>query len=518
MRKDRLALVVHRYGKGINGGAEDHCKLLAKYLQDIYTVEILTSCSKGIAPWDNYYESGKSIVDGVAIQRFRVEEPIGDFLSLIEKAGPYCPDFEKYIISNYMNYQVIIFITYNQYLSYIGAIQNFPNTILLPTAHDGESLRNDVFRKAFQGVKGFLYNSYEERMLLESIYEVEDKPFRTTCFGLDVQEYDVCPIDEGKRDYIIYAGRVSNSKNFAELNEFFLRYKNNNLSDLKLVVIGKIDNNMTITHHDDIIFKGFVSEYEKKKLIKNALLLVLPSKTESLSIVLLESFACARPVLVNGYCDVLKGQCERSNGGLYYTNYCEFESELDYLVKNKSISNIMGLNGYEYVRRNYSWDRVKNNIVYLIHEIHNEKFQVSNREEYNEIKDSPVDIKDIVNKCRKTVQVNYPKSERGKFIKRLIESALNYEQIVIVGAGTYGNALYKLLRDENIDFVVCFADNNYDKYYQYDKNKRVYSLEKAVNMYPDAYYIVTAKYYLIDLWNQLKKLNVPSKQIDYYVN
>lgn len=510
-KKERIAFVVHRYGKGINGGAEDHCRLLVKHLSDLYAVDILTSCSKSFNPWDNYYEPGKTDIDGITVFRFYVEKSW-------ETIGPFCPDFEKYIISNYMTYQAIIFITYNQYLSYIGAVQNFPNAILLPTAHDGESLRNNIFRKAFQGVKGFLYNSREERLLLESIYDINDKPFRTTCFGLDVQEYEVYPIEEEKKDYIIYAGRVSNSKNFMELNEFFLRYKKYNPSDLKLVVIGKIDNNMTITHHDDIIFKGFVSEDEKKKLIKNALLLVLPSKTESLSIVLLESFACARPVLVNGYCDVLKGQCERSNGGLYYMNYYEFESELNYLVENESVSSIMGQNGYEYVRRNYSWDWVKNNVVSLIHEIHSEKFYESNREEYNEVEDSPIDIKDIVNKCKKTVQVNHPKSAREKFIRRLIESALNYEQIVIVGAGTYGNALYKLLKGENIDSVVCFADNNYDKYQQYDKVKKVYSIEKAVALYPEAYYVVTPKYYLIDLWNQLNKLKISSKKIGYYIN
>ena len=36
--------------------------------------------------------------------------------------------------------------------------------------------------------------------------------------------------------------------------------------------------------------------------------------------VALEAWALGKPVLANGRCDVLRGQCVRSNGGLYYEN------------------------------------------------------------------------------------------------------------------------------------------------------------------------------------------------------
>ena len=49
-------------------------------------------------------------------------------------------------------------------------------------------------------------------------------------------------------------------------------------------------------------------------------LLIMPSYFESLSMVALEAWALGRPVLANGKCDVLKGQCVRSNAGLYYEN------------------------------------------------------------------------------------------------------------------------------------------------------------------------------------------------------
>ena len=60
----------------------------------------------------------------------------------------------------------------------------------------------------------------------------------------------------------------------------------------------------------------------------------MPSYFESLSMVALEAWALGRPVLANGRCDVLKGQCIRSNAGLYYESYEEFAETLYSLESN----------------------------------------------------------------------------------------------------------------------------------------------------------------------------------------
>lgn len=46
----------------------------------------------------------------------------------------------------------------------------------------------------------------------------------------------------------------------------------------------------------------------------------------------MEGWAMGIPALVNGKCNVLAGQCKRSNGGLWYQNIEKFKACLDRLL------------------------------------------------------------------------------------------------------------------------------------------------------------------------------------------
>jgi glycosyltransferase involved in cell wall biosynthesis len=71
--------------------------------------------------------------------------------------------------------------------------------------------------------------------------------------------------------------------------------------------------------------------------------------------VALEAWAMGRPVLANGACDVLRGQCIRSGGGLYYTTFEEFAAALYQLEASGPVSAVLGRRGREFFRRHYTW-------------------------------------------------------------------------------------------------------------------------------------------------------------------
>lgn len=173
-------------------------------------------------------------------------------------------------------------------------------------------------------------------------------------------------------DYIVYVGRIDECKGCKELFQYFLKYKRKNPSNkIKLVLMGKAA--LDIPKHPDILSLGFVSEEEKFSGIAGSKVLILPSEFESLSISVLEAMALKIPVLVNGKCEVLKGHCLKSNGGLYYMNYDEFEGCLDYLQKRLAIYTQMKENAKEYVDTNFNWNVILENFRDIISYVSNEQ-------------------------------------------------------------------------------------------------------------------------------------------------
>ena len=81
----------------------------------------------------------------------------------------------------------------------------------------------------------------------------------------------------------------------------------------------------------------------------------MPSFFESLSMVALEAWALGKPVLANASCDVLKGQCIRSNAGLYYETIREFVETLRVLEHNRWLCARARRERPQFFRDHYDW-------------------------------------------------------------------------------------------------------------------------------------------------------------------
>lgn len=387
--KKRVAFVVQRYGLEVNGGAELLTRGLAERISDIYDTEIITTKAIEYTTWENEYDNDTDIVNGITVHRFGVVEPRNlesfaeygkqvldnpDATSAQEEQwlrmqGPYAPALVQYIEDNSDNYDVFIFVTYLYYITVKGLPKVKDKAIFIPTAHDEAAIHLKIYEELFKSPKAIFYLTPEEKRFVE-------KKFKNSNItnnggvggsGVDLPEN----IDKNRfrherdiSEYIVYAGRIDAAKGCGKLFEYFSRYKKDNNSNIKLVMMGKevID----VPESDDIISLGFVSEQDKFDIMAGAKLLVMPSEFESLSIVVLEAMALSVPVLVNGWCDVLKGHCIRSNAGLYYMSYREFECCMNYMMKSPELMSIMGENGKKYVDNNYTWDVIINRFTAMV--------------------------------------------------------------------------------------------------------------------------------------------------------
>jgi glycosyltransferase involved in cell wall biosynthesis len=384
----KIVFVVQRYGLEVNGGAEFHCRLVAEHMSKYFDVEVLTTCAIDYMTWKNEYPPGIENLNGVCVRRFPVdyERDVPKFSKFSEKIfgnihtyedeiewmklqGPYSTKLLNYIKNNKDNYTYFIFFTYLYCTTFFGLPLVKEKALLVPTAHDEPPIYLSIFKSIFKNSKRFIYNTEEEKNFISSQFQVANIPSDVVGVGIDipskidavsfVQKYTV-------DNFIIYVGRVDESKGCKELFDYFIRYKKEKKSPIKLVLLGKTM--MKVPEHPDILSLGFVSEQEKFNGIKSAKLLIMPSKYESLSMVLLEAWLCNTAVLVNGKCDVLKGQCIRGNAGLYFESYDEFEGCLDFLLSDDEVRNTLGKNGMKFVLQNYSWESIEKRYISILTE------------------------------------------------------------------------------------------------------------------------------------------------------
>ena len=98
-------------------------------------------------------------------------------------------------------------------------------------------------------------------------------------------------------------------------------------------------------------------------------MLIVPSYFESLSMVTLEAWGLGRPVVANGRCDVLKGQCIRSNAGLCYESYPEFLATVRALEESRRFGMALGANGRTFFRENYEWSVIERKYLRMFDEL-----------------------------------------------------------------------------------------------------------------------------------------------------
>jgi glycosyltransferase involved in cell wall biosynthesis len=385
----KLAFVVQRYGREVNGGAELLCRTIAEHLSKDLSIEIITTCAIDYITWNNEYLPGTSVLNNVAIHRFPVDSPrdITKFNSFSEfiynqnhsrddeihwmkLQGPYSTELLNYIKENKNNYDLFVFFTYLYCTTFFGLPLVSNKAILVPTAHDETPIYLSIFNDLFKLPQAILYNTEEEQHFVNSKFKTENVPHDIIGTGIDVPDtVDPGAFEQeyGLKNFIVYVGRIDESKGCKELFSYFIRFKNEHPGSLKLVLLGKAV--MEVPDHPDIVPLGFVSEQDKFNCIMASESLVMPSPFESLSIVLFEAWYCNKPVLVNGNCNVLKGQCVRSNGGLWYFNYEEFKGCLEVLLNNKKLRQNMGECGKKFFNLYYRWEIVEEKYLRCINQI-----------------------------------------------------------------------------------------------------------------------------------------------------
>jgi len=356
------------------------CRQMAERMARYWQTEIITTCALDYMTWDNFYPEGTEPLGPTVVRRFPVDRPRDvhafDKLSaeihsrraqatLVEQEnwmraqGPMSSGLLDYLRANKGSYDAFIFFGYLYATSYFGLQLVAEKAWLEPLAHDEWPIYFNFWDAFFSLPRGFIFNTEAEREFLRGRFPNNALPGPVAGVGIDrPSQIETTEFKERYRlekPFLLYVGRVDESKGCGHMLDYFIKWKQESDSPLKLVILGQ--EIMPIPFHDDIIHLGYVTEEEKWAALSACDWLLMPSPHESLSIVLLEAWSVERPVLVNAECAVLTAHCREAQGGLWYSNFAEWSSALT--IVNEEAKQTLGRQGRNYVERRYSWDRIE---------------------------------------------------------------------------------------------------------------------------------------------------------------
>jgi len=396
----KIAIVVQRCHEQVVGGSEAEAWHYANLLKSNYEIHILTTTAVDFERWDNVLAEGNEKKDGICIKRFRVSQGraeyweeihrqlLDEFASLRSKSdisaklvkgliewpialqeefiynqGPYSDDLMSFLSERSDDYKAVVFLTYLYPTTYFGMFY-VPNEkiILVPTLHDEPPAYLAVYKHMAKRSRILLWNTDSEcgfgRLLWGEL------PGCVVGMGVEIKEF---PLAKLNFPYMLYCGRIDINKGCPQLMDYFLKYKEDCPSDLRLVLTG--DNKIELPRNGDIIFKGSVSEEEKFKLMNRAIFFVMPSPNESFSIVTLEAMAQKTPVLASNGSEAVVEHIRKSGGGLLYGNYDSFKDGVNFLMYNEQKTKDMGESGRKYVIKNYGTKKILKKLTGIIEAI-----------------------------------------------------------------------------------------------------------------------------------------------------
>ncbi len=151
-----------------------------------------------------------------------------------------------------------------------------------------------------------------------------------------------------KSDGVVYVGRLVGYKNIEMLIHIFNKLG----SELKIIGSGPDEERLKKMAKPNIKFLGYVSEEEKIAHIKGAKLLINPSTTEGLGLILLEAMACGTPVMAREL-ECYREFCDKENSVLTTITAEKVKSLLDNREKMKKIR-ISGIK----TAKKFDWDNI----------------------------------------------------------------------------------------------------------------------------------------------------------------
>ncbi|MFZ1125020.1 MAG: glycosyltransferase [Candidatus Baltobacteraceae bacterium] len=392
----RIAVVTPWFGPDLRGGAEQQSWQLASQLTARgHPVDVLTTCCAGFNEnWaSNGLRAGIERRGLLTIRRFRVQkrdwrafERVNAILislgssDLRRGVSPVSDEDARLFYENNINspglcayleaegraYSHILFLPYLYGTTLSGLPLVADRAYLQPCLHDEAYAYLPCVAEVVHAAKGILLNSEGEYELALRLFGPGiAKKSIVVGEGIDVLgepaafSGQIGSFVPSRERYVLYLGRQDPAKNVPMLVRAFAEFRRRQpASNLRLVLAGE----RPVSYGDaekGIVDLGPVNESEKATLLLHALSLAQPSRSESFSRVIYESWFFGRPVVVHSKCMPTATAVVRCGGGLTADSMPEWVDALERIdFSSRERLDRLGRLGRAYAEIVSSWPTV----------------------------------------------------------------------------------------------------------------------------------------------------------------
>ncbi len=378
----RFAFVTPRYGPGVVGGSEAVMAEAARGLAGRgYEVEILTTCARSHFSWANEFDEGTSEDRGVLVRRFptvtsrrrltssSLEQRIlaGERLSASAEitwvnSRFRVPELYLHLLAEAPRYDTIVLSPYLFWSTIYGAQVAPERSVVMPCLHDEPYARLSIVQSILASVAAVWFLSEPEHLLGHRLAPHLAPRHLVVGAAVEVPDsYDPAGFRERhglKRPFVLFAGRREGGKGWRELLAAYSAAIVGDNAAFDLVTVGVGAPEIPEGLVSRVIDLGYLDADEMPNAFAAAEALVQPSTNESFSRTLMEAWLAGTPVIASAAGEVVTWHCERSGGGLTYSDELELAQCLRFVAEAPKAAAVLAERGHDYVLANYTWDIV----------------------------------------------------------------------------------------------------------------------------------------------------------------
>jgi glycosyltransferase involved in cell wall biosynthesis len=344
-----------------------------------WQVDVLTTCAVSHYGWANDLPEGVSVDEDVTVHRFeavhnlnraglraqrRIEAgvvpPLDEQLSWLSFYFQV-PGLFHHLLRAGADYDAIVFMPYLFWTSTVCLSVVAERAVVVPCLHDETYARLDVVRPVLAEPAVAWFLSEPEHQLAHRLGPVAAR-HQVVGGGMHVPSgYDAAGFRARHgitRPFLLYAGRRELDKGWPALLSIFGRSLSLADPGVDLVTIGVGEVDVPAGLEGRVIDLGFLPAEERDNAFAAALAYAQPSRMESFSRSVMEAWLAATPVLAIAQSEVVAWHCERSGGGITFSDEFDLAEALRFLAGAPAEAAAMAARGRRYVLDNYQWSVV----------------------------------------------------------------------------------------------------------------------------------------------------------------